>query len=222
MSFQKPAAPALDFQAGAIFGAPPLGGGCNEAGIFIRSASPAPCQSDRRRGAGARDSGRALGYTEFFAFAENGSADGRSFCGSEGAGFPKQQGPVDQTPPPQLASTGGTARADVVNRGEPIRFLRPDPAANATSEQEPFSPVWADTEALSRQWVAHVTGRTRAARHTHPCEWRVARTVLISENAAVARNMVMAADSPSRNCFRQALGRLHARIRLMRQWRPAC
>lgn len=110
---------------------------------------------------------RALGYTEFFAFAENGSADGRSFCGSEGAGFPKQQGPVDQTPPPQLASTGGTARADVVNRGEPIRFLRPDPAANATSEQEPFSPVWADTEALSRQWVAHVTGQD-PCRAAHP------------------------------------------------------
>lgn len=87
---------------------------------------------------------RALGYTEFFAFAENGSADGRSFCGSEGAGFPKQQGPVDQTPPPQLASTGGTAEPTSSigeSRSGFCAQIRPPTLRQSRSRFPPFGPI---------------------------------------------------------------------------------
>jgi alkanesulfonate monooxygenase SsuD/methylene tetrahydromethanopterin reductase-like flavin-dependent oxidoreductase (luciferase family) len=78
--------------------------------------------------------------------------------------------------------------------------------ADASAGRAPFSVSWADTETLSRQWSAHVIGCTRAGRRAHPRDWRVARTVLITDDGAVARDMVMSADSPCRAYFRSVMG----------------
>ncbi len=168
-----------------------------------------PPEHHRAKRAGGHDRARAtlaraLGFSEFYVPAQSRRTGPGDIRGPEGEALLKLRGMAVQPPGPRLASTGGVTQDDA---GQGL-FLSPgDPQTAASCPRHaPFSVSWADTETLSRQWAAHVTGRTRAGLCAHPRDWRVARSVLIADDAAVARDMVMARSSPCRSYFRSVLG----------------
>lgn len=151
---------------------------------------------------------RALGFSEFYVPATRRGTRRDGPRGPEGEACLELRGTAICPPGLRLASTGGVTQG----RGETDQSMLVAPQCHAAPSlargprQAPFSVSWADTETLSRQWSAHVTGCTRTGRCAHPRDWRVARTVLIADDAAVARDMVMSPASPCRSYFRDILG----------------
>lgn len=163
-----------------------------------------------------RDMGRAmlarsLGFCEFYAPTVQApvQAPVRALPGPEAhpvlqilTGSPSAPGPqlayADQavrngqtcSPPPLTAPL---ASADVVY----------DPSR---AGHLPFSVSWLGVDQLSRHWAAHVTGCTHAARKASLIDWRVARSVMINDDAALAEALVKAPDSPCRAYYASVLG----------------
>ncbi|CUH68053.1 hypothetical protein TG4357_03364 [Thalassovita gelatinovora] len=77
-----------------------------------------------------------------------------------------------------------------------------DVRAQSFQGHAPLSVSWLDTDTLARHWAAHVTGCTHAARRARPDDWRVARTVIVSNDPARAEAAAKDPDSPCRAYYR--------------------
>lgn len=64
-----------------------------------------------------------------------------------------------------------------------------------------MSASWLNSEQIACHWQAKVIGNTHAALPAMRKDWRIARSILICEDAAQAENAVMAADSPCRKYY---------------------
>ncbi|MCF3592397.1 hypothetical protein LZG00_00085 [Rhodobacteraceae bacterium LMO-12] len=160
---------------------------------------------DRGRG----NMSRALGFSEFYLPAETSRSCGSNLRGPEGKAMLQVRSTTAWASVARLACTGGVdhciAKPDESVLVSPqISDMQAD--VDIRAGRAPFSVSWADTETLSRQWSAHVIGCTRAGRSAHPRNWRVARSVLITDDGVVAKDMVMSADSPCRAYFRSVMG----------------
>ncbi|MDO6585185.1 hypothetical protein Q4543_06615 [Salipiger sp. 1_MG-2023] len=176
-----------------------------------------PPEHHRSERFGAQDCGRssvarALGFSEFYVPVAGSETRRSGPRGPEGEACLELRSTAICPPGLRLASTRGVTQST----GETDHGLFVSPQIQAAQTiaagpcRAPFSVSWADTETLSRHWSAHVTGCTRAGRCAHPGDWRVARSVLIADDVATARDMVMAPASPCRSYFRNILGP-HAR-----------
>lgn len=159
------------------------------------------CEGNGRAGVA-----RALGFAEFYEAAALREADDCGMRGAEGDTLLRLRDMPPRRTGPRLASSGGVMQ-DGIDVGLPIAPQGDAAQASiSTGRGVPFSGHCADSETLSRQWSSYVTACTWAGHRVDPRDWRVSRSVFVSDTAAVARDMVLAADSPCRNSFRRALG----------------
>ena len=158
--------------------------------------------------AGRAQLARSLGFSEFYVPTTGAAARVRALPGPEAHPLLQILSGSHSVAGPQLAYTD-----QAINRGLApgrTRLAAPQACEHALLEQSrsgllPFSTSWVSTDQLSRHWAAHVTGSTYAARKSCPEDWRIARTVLVDDDAARAEAMVKSPDSPCRAYYASLL-----------------
>ncbi len=176
--------------------------------LFVPPSGSRTTVPDRRH-AGRALLAQSLGFSEFYAPAAKPCRPPRALPGPEA--HPRLQiltGPATAAPP-QVATGDAVSGSDPSWPGCPL--TAPQAREDILLEQSqagllPFSVSWVGADMLSRHWSAHVTGCTYAARKASPADWRVARTVLVNDNADLAEALAKAPDSPCRSYYACALG----------------
>jgi hypothetical protein len=153
---------------------------------------------------GPRSDGRAalakrLGFSEFYNDISNSIGIGRQ--SARRRSFLKATAEHSQRRAPRLASVGGVALEGHVQKSAPVLALAEEADTVYATSFEGYAPLsasWAEPDALSRHWSAHVMGCTHSARCARRSDWRVARTVYIDDDLARAEAMVKGPNSPCR------------------------
>ncbi|MGY3439931.1 hypothetical protein [Marinovum sp. KMM 9879] len=165
---------------------------------------------------------RALGFSEFYAAApelaetaQPSSAVGIQTGPQTGPTSGLEHQPLLRILPdlsvqtlPQLIAVDGVARPHSAHAPGPLAApveSVSDVQAQSFRGRAPLSVSWLDTDTLARHWAAHVTGCTHAARCARRQDWRVARTVIVNEDAARAEAAAKDANSPCRAYYRKSL-----------------
>ena len=162
------------------------------------------CSADKKEVERRTESASKLGISEFYCAAQEGYSDD-SFAPDFSlehadslrilTNFPARQ-------QPRLVAVNGKhhRREDRISTWNmAIPCKSPEQVrANVQVRQASLSVSWLNKTELAQHWNAHVTSSTHAGLRVRPEDWRIARTIVVSQDAAYAEAAVKDQHSPCR------------------------
>ncbi|MEP5729962.1 MAG: hypothetical protein ABJL67_11405 [Sulfitobacter sp.] len=155
---------------------------------------------------GRAELARDLGFSEFYSADQDGHPFGVDGA-PEHADHLNVLTDLPVRPMPKVIAIEGK-RQRISDSAAAGHIVRPSVTAqqvvsHAREQKASLSVSWLNKTELAKHWAAHVTGSTHAGLIARPEDWRVARTILVCEDAARAEAAVKSDDSPCRDYYRR-------------------
>lgn len=164
------------------------------------------------RGIGRATLARNLGFSEFYAVEHRNRIPCSCALNAlpENADFLRTMAEAPEKPALQVAALNGERQSprDLVtedNRACPSATLE-HVSANARQRKATLSVSWMNKIELAQHWGAQVVGSTHAGVRARPDDWRIARTILVSNDPARAKAAVESQSSPCRAYYSKIAG----------------